>query len=160
MTGTIHTRLLDFSGNVLLDQKKDIQIRAQSSAIYLAFDRAELLAKTDSRRAFAVFDLEVSGKRVSRNLQFFEVTHDLQLPTAPEVKTTLTKTGEDYTLSLSSAALARSVYLSFGDLDVHVSDNYFDLLPGESASVTLKSSAALDQLKQSLKVVTLTDAFR
>jgi beta-mannosidase len=160
MTGTIHTRLLDFSGNVLLDQKKDIQIRAQSSAIYLAFDRAELLAKTDSRRAFAVFDLEVSGKRVSRNLQFFEVTHDLQLPTAPEVKTTLTKTGEDYTLSLSSAALARSVYLSFGDLDVHVSDNYFDLLPGESASVTLKSSAGLDQLKQSLKVVTLTDAFR
>jgi beta-mannosidase len=160
MTGTIHTRLLDFSGSVLLDQKKDIQIRAQSSAIYLAFDRAELLAKTDSRRAFAVFDLEVSGKRVSRNLQFFEVTHDLQLPTAPEVKTTLTKTGEDYTLSLSSAALARSVYLSFGDLDVHVSDNYFDLLPGESASVTLKSSAALDQLKQSLKVVTLTDAFR
>jgi beta-mannosidase len=160
MTGTIHTRLLDFSGSVLLDQKKDIQIRAQSSAIYLAFDKAELLAKTDPRRAFAVFDLEVGGKRVSRNLQFFDVTHDLQLPAASDVKTTVSKSGDAYTLTLTSAMLARSVYLSFGDLDVHASDNYFDLLPGEAASVTLRSSATLDQLRNSLKVVTLTDAFR
>jgi beta-mannosidase len=55
--------------------------------------------------------------------------------------------------------LARSVYLSFGDLDVKLSDNYFDLLPGETAEITATSSASLDALKAQLKVVSLTDAF-
>jgi beta-mannosidase len=55
--------------------------------------------------------------------------------------------------------LARSVYLSFGDLDVKVSDNYFDLLPGETVEIIATSSASLDALKAQLKVVSLTDAF-
>ncbi len=50
--GTIHTRLLDFSGKVLLDQTKDIQAPAQSSAIYLSFDKADLSAKGDPRDSF------------------------------------------------------------------------------------------------------------
>jgi len=50
--GTIHTRLFDFSGKVLLDQTKDIQAPAQSSAIYLSFDKADLSAKGDPRDSF------------------------------------------------------------------------------------------------------------
>jgi beta-mannosidase len=66
-----------------------------------------------------------------------------------------------YTVTLRSPALARSVYLSFGDLDVQASDNYFDLLPGEPLKITLKTSAQLssDQLKSAMQVVALTDAF-
>ncbi len=55
--------------------------------------------------------------------------------------------------------LARSVYLSFGNLDVKLSDNYFDLLPGETVEITAASGATLDALKAQLKVVSLTDAF-
>ena len=89
LSGTIHTRLLDFSGKVLLDQTKDIQIPAQSSAIYLTFDKADLAAKADPHRSFLVFDLEVAGKRVSRNLIFFDVMHNLELPVMPKIETTL-----------------------------------------------------------------------
>jgi beta-mannosidase len=160
LSGTIHTRLLDFSGNVLLDQTTDIQIPAQSSAIYLSFNTADLAVKADPHRTFLAFDLGVSGKRVSRNLQFFDVTHSLELPIAPGIESILSKTGEDYTITLKSPALARSVYLSFGDLDVHISDNYFDLLPGEPAMITLKSSSTLDQLKTALKITSLAEAFR
>ena len=35
-------------------------------------------------------------------------------------------------IRITSPVLARDVYLSFGDLDVQVSDNYFNLLPGET----------------------------
>jgi beta-mannosidase len=159
LSATIHTRLLDFSGKALLDQTKDIQIPAQSSAIYLTFDKAELVAKADPHRTFQVFDLEVAGKRVSRNLIFLDVTHNLELPVMPKIETTLSKTGGDYTITLQSSQLARGVYISFGDLDVDSSDNYFDLLPGESATVTLKSAATLAQLKSALKVTSLTEAY-
>jgi beta-mannosidase len=160
LSGTIHARLLDFSGNILLDQPREVQIPAQSSAVYLSFNTAELTGKADPHRSFLVLDLEVGGKRVSRNLQFFDVTHNLELPVAPKIEATLSKAGEDYTVTLESPQLARSVYLSFGDLDVHSADNYFDLIPGESVTVTLKSAASLDQLKNALKITSLREAFR
>jgi beta-mannosidase len=159
LSGTIHMRLLDFSGSVLLEQTKDIQIPAQSSAIYFSVDKAAVLAKGDLRKSFLVFDLEVAGKRVSRNLIFFEVTHDLELPVAPEIETTLSKTGEDYSVTLQSSKLARNVYLSFGDLNVEAADNYFDLLPAESVTIRLKSSATVEQIKAALTTRSLTEAF-
>jgi beta-mannosidase len=156
---TIHTRLLDFSGKALLDQTKDIQVAPQSSAIYLNLDKGELSAKADPRASFLAVDLEVGGKRVSRNLVFFDATHDLQLPVMPRIEATVNPVGGNYTITLQSPQLARAICISFGDLDVETSDNYFDLLPGESATVTVKSSATLDQLRSSLKIVSLTDAF-
>jgi beta-mannosidase len=90
---------------------------------------------------------------------FFDVMHNLQLPVMPKIEATLSQSGKDYTISLQSSMLARSVYISFGDLDVESSDNYFDLLPGEPVTITLKSAAAIDQLKGSLKIISLTDAF-
>jgi beta-mannosidase len=159
LSATIHLKLLDFSGNSLLEQIKEVQVPAQSSAIYFTVDKAALAAKGDPHRSFAVFDLEVGGKRVSRNLIFLNVTHDLDLPVAPKIETTINKTGDDYSATLKSSQLARSVYLSFGDLDVQSSDNYFDLLPGETVTLHLKSSAAPDQIKGAMKVTSLTEAY-
>ncbi len=159
LSGTIHTRLLDFSGSVLLDQTKDVQIPAQSSAIDLTLNESDMTAKGDPHKSFLVFDLEIGGKRVSRNLIFFDVTHTLDLPVMPKIDSNVSKSGDGYTISLQSPQLARGVYLSFGDLDVEASDNYFDLLPGESATITLKSAATMDQIKGAMKITSLTEAY-
>ena len=159
VSGTVHVRLLDFSGNVLLEQTKDVQIAAQSSAISFTVDKAALAAKGDLHRSFLVFDLDVAGKKVSRNLVFFDVTHNLELPAAPKIETTLSKSAEDYTVTLQSSKLARNVFLSFGDLETQTSDNYLDLLPGEVVTVRVKSPATLEQLRAAMKTTSLTEAF-
>jgi beta-mannosidase len=159
LSGKLHSRLLDFSGKVLLEQTKDIQTPTQSSAVYLTFDKADLAAKGDLAASFLVVDLEVAGKHVSQNLAFFDVTHNLELPVAPKIDATLSSAAGSYMVTLQSPKLARAVYISFGDLDVENSDNYFDLLPGEPVTITLKSAATLDQLKGALKVISLTEAY-
>jgi beta-mannosidase len=55
--------------------------------------------------------------------------------------------------------LARDVYLSLDSLDAKFSDNYFDLMPGETLEITATSAATLDALKEQLHVISLTDAF-
>jgi beta-mannosidase len=160
ISGTIHMRWLDFSGKVLLDQTKDVQIPAQSSAIYFSVDKGSLLAKGDPKKSFLVFDLQVAGKQVSRNLVFFNVTHDLELPVAPKIESSLTKVDRGYNLTLRAAVLARNVYVSPGDLDVQPSDNYLDLLPGEPVTITLKTSNTLEQIQSALKITSLTEAFQ
>ena len=159
LAGTIHVRLLDFSGKTWSEQNRAVQIPELSSARYLTIDENVLLAKADRRRSFLVLDLEIGSKQVSRNLVFFGHMHDLDLPVAPAIQTNLGKSANGYTVTLRAPALARNVYVSFGDLDVQLSDNYFDLVPGESISVDLKSAAPLDQLRSAMKITSLTDAF-
>jgi beta-mannosidase len=159
--GQIHWRLLDFSGKVLAEKTQDVQVPAQSSAVYFTLDEKELLANADPKKSFLVFDLTVGGQNVSRNLIFFDTMHNLELPSSVHVESSLANSNGTYAVTLRSPALARSVYLSFGDLDVQTADNYFDLLPGESVTVKLKtpSAVSLDQLKSSMQVISLTDAF-
>jgi beta-mannosidase len=161
LSGTIHTRLLDFSGKVLTEKTQDVQIPAQSSAVYFTLDQKELLTNADPKNSFLVFDLTIGGQEVSRNLLFFNTMHNLDLPKSVKIEALLENSNGSYAVTLRSPALARSVYLSFGDLDVQTSDNYFDLLPGEAVTVKLKtpSTVSLDQLKSSIGVQSLTDAF-
>ncbi|MGC2265657.1 MAG: glycoside hydrolase family 2 protein [Candidatus Acidiferrales bacterium] len=161
LTGQVHTRLLDFSGKVLSDKTQDVQVPAQSSAVYFTLDDKDLLANADPKKCFLVFDLAVGGAEVSRNLIFFDTMHNLDLPTSVHIDTSLDNANGAYAVTLRSPVLARSVYISFGDLDVQTSDNYFDLLPGEAVTVRLKapSAVSLDQLKSSMQVISLTDAF-
>ncbi|HEY6253710.1 MAG TPA: glycoside hydrolase family 2 protein [Candidatus Angelobacter sp.] len=78
---------------------------------------------------------------------------------APRIETSITGSGPSYQLTLRSPELARNVYISFADLDVRSSDNYFDLLPGEPVTITIKSASTQDQLQRAMKVTSLAEAF-
>ncbi|HUI84947.1 MAG TPA: glycoside hydrolase family 2 protein [Candidatus Binatia bacterium] len=157
--GEIHMRLLDFTGKTLLDKTQEVQIPAQSSAVYLSTDEKQVLGPASPEQAFLVFELKVAGETVSRNEVFFDRMRNLELPLKPAIQSDFAGSGGDYTMRLRSPVLARNAYLAFGDLDVTLSDNYFDLLPGEEMTVRVKSSATLEQLQRALRITSLTDAF-
>jgi beta-mannosidase len=161
LSGTIHTRLLDFTGKVLSEKSQDVQVPAQSSAVYFTLDEKELLGTADPKKSLLVFDLAVGGQQVSRNLMFFDTMHNVDLPTQVKIEASVSGANGAYSVTLRSPVLARSVFVSFGDLDVQTMDNYFDLLPGEAVTVQLKTPATvtLDQMKSAMQVISLTDAF-
>ena len=151
-------RVLDFQGKTVLEKKQAVTIPELSSKVYVSFPRQELLKDTDAQHAFAVVDLIQSGKVVSRNVVLFDHVRNLALPSA-SIQSEVTGSSGNYTLRLQSAVLAKHVYVGFGDQDVEVSDNYFDLLPNEPMTLQLKSKAGLDEIKRALKVRNITDAF-
>ena len=133
LSGTIHTRLLDFSGKVVLDQTKDVQIPAQSSAIYFTLDKQTSLPRLILSAAFWSSIWKWKRKKISRNLIFFDVTHNLDLRLRPRLKLLSIKPA--VTIAERAIATTRSRSLCFfGNLDVESSDNYFDLLPREDAA--------------------------
>jgi beta-mannosidase len=80
--------------------------------------------------------------------------------TEAHISAELAQAADGFHLKLSSPVLARSVYVTFGAASPELSDNYFDLLPGEPVNVVVKSRETLDTLKANLKVVSLADAFK
>lgn len=155
---TLHWRMrtMDFSGKVLSEHEKAADLPALSSTKAGTYTDAQLLNGADPHATFAVFELLDGDKVVSRNLVFFDEAKTLDLP-VPQIRTSLEAGSDGYTLKLSSDTLARNVWISFGDLDAEVSDNAFDLLPGQNVTVTVHSKAALEKLKQALQVQDLAD---
>jgi beta-mannosidase len=154
----LRVRVMDFQGKTLLEKTEAITVPELSSKVYAAFSRQELLKGSDAQHAFAVVDLMQGGKVVSRNVFLFDRVRNLALP-APSIQAEVSGNGGTYALRLQSAALAKHVYVSFGDNEVEVSDNYFDLLPNEPVTLQVKSKAGLEEIRRSLKVRNITDAF-
>jgi beta-mannosidase len=157
---TLHVRLMDFDGKVLLEETSEVSVAPLTSKVYLDWPMKKMTdaGAQDTSRVFVVAELAAGGAQISRNIVYLAPTKGVHLKPA---QLTVESTGakDSYKIHISSPVLARSVYLSFGDLDVQVSDNYFDLLPGETAEIKATSTASMDALKAQLKVISLTDAF-
>ena len=166
----LRVRLMDFDGKVLLEDKHGVSITPLSSNIYLDWPLAKLTqaGASDTSRVFVVAELRnaENGEIATRNLIYIAPTKEVHLKPAAlkvDVKTAPSKATASgtntYELTVSSPVLARDVYLLFGSIDARLSDNYFDILPGEIADVTVSTNATLDELRSQMKVISLTDAF-
>ena len=159
-SATLRVRLMDFNGKVLLEETSAVEVVPLTSKVYLDWPLKKLTdaGAHDTSRVFVVAELTAGGVEISRNLVYLAPTKGVQLKPA-QLKVETTGANGRYKIRVTSQVLARSVYLSFGNLDAQVSDNYFDLLPGETVEITATSAASLDALKAQLKVISLTDAF-
>jgi beta-mannosidase len=166
----LRVRLMDFDGKVLLDESQAVEVAPLSSQVYLEWPLYKLTqaGAADTSRGFVVAELTASGATISRNLLYLAQVKEVHLkPAVLKIEVSKTdplpreksKFTNKYQIEVTSPVLARSVYLAFGDLDAESSDNYFDVLPGETVAVSVRSSASLDAVKAQLKVVSLTDAF-
>jgi beta-mannosidase len=157
---SLRVRLMDFSGKILLEEIHDVSVDALASKVYLDWPLAKLreAGAADTTPIFVVAELSAGGKTIARNLLYLAPTKEVHLIPA---RLTIQTAGGDgnYKIRITSPVLARDVYLSFGAIDAKVSDNYFDILPGETVGVTTTTSATLDELKAQLSVISLTDAF-
>ncbi|HET9742203.1 MAG TPA: glycoside hydrolase family 2 protein [Terriglobales bacterium] len=154
----LQVRLLDLSGKVLEDKSADVQVKPLASEVYMSLPVTQLLAERPRNSVFIDAQLSVGGKQVSQNLYFFSKMKDVELP-QPQIQAAIEPAGLGYRVVLRSPQIARDVYLSFGDLDTKLSDNYVDLVPGEQVEIQVQSKASLDQLRQAMKVMSLYDAF-
>ena len=162
LNAQLRLRIMDFHGKILQQQTQPVTIPALSSKVYIDLPLSQFINVngTDSAAIFGAADLSIDGKPLSSNTVYFAPTKLVQAQLPPEpIQTELSGKNGTYTLKLSSSGLARSVYVSFGDLDATFSDNYIDLLPGEPQTITITSNAEADALRTSMKVVSLGEAF-
>ncbi|KFA07288.1 beta-mannosidase, partial [Xanthomonas vasicola pv. musacearum NCPPB 2005] len=144
-------RVMDMDGKVLSKREEKASVKALSSLQVGNFSDKQLLGSADPKRTYAVFELLDGNTLLSREVVFFAPAKQLALPAA-KIDSKWRADGDGYALTLTSNTLAREVWLSFGDVDATLSDNAFDLLPGEPLTVHVSSKTALAQLQSTLQV--------
>jgi beta-mannosidase len=111
---------------------------------------AALFGVADARASYAVAELLIDGRPVSRAIVERAPPKDMAYP-APG----LSMRWEGKAVTVTASALARAVMLDFGEVDAQASDDGFDLLPGESRTVSVESEASAAKLERALTLRTL-----
>ncbi|WP_329743252.1 beta-mannosidase [Dyella sp. A6] len=151
----LRVRVIGMDGTPVWSHLQNVRVAALASTPAGDFTDAQLLHGADPSRSVAVFDLLDHGKLLSRHVVYFRRAKSLDLPD-PGLKATLSADGREVTVS--AQRFAREVWIGFGDLDARLSDNAFNLLPEQSVTLQVDSTAAPDALRKAMHVRSLYGA--
>jgi beta-mannosidase len=143
-------RAFDMAGKPLGTKGAAVTLEPLGAQEVASVADAELFASADPKASFAVAELLIDGRSVSRTIVERALPKDMAYP-APA----LTVRWEGKSVTITAGALARAVMLDFGDLAAQPSDDGFDLLPGESVTIEVRSDASAAALKRALTIRTL-----
>lgn len=151
-------RILDFNGKELWSNSSDVTIKANTSNIVFSQPLKSLLKGINTKETVLSTQLYVGDEVIYETTTYFEAAKDLNFP-VPELQAEISHTEEGYTITVYTDKLAKNVYLSYDEAEGEFSDNYFDLLPGESRTVEFKTTETIDNLKDKILARNLRDTY-
>ncbi len=129
---------MDFWGKTSWIKEKDVTILPNSSTRLERINFLDLGVNKNSEFLWA--RLEVMGKTKAENRYFFFPWADLIFPKC-KLRTEIKRIGEaEHKLIISSDIYARLVKIKTNEIKCRLSDNYFDLTPGEKREVIIEPS--------------------
>lgn len=153
----LRVRVMGMDGTTRYDHTDAAQLAPLASTRATTLPDASLLHGGAARDTVAVFELLQDGRVLSRHLLYFAPARELRLPD-PALTGTLVASHEGIQLTVRAKRFARGVWIDFGSLDATPADNAFDLLPGESKVIAVKSAARIDTLRGALHLRSLAGA--
>jgi len=158
--GEVRWRLMRLDGEVLESGELIVTAEPLSSHLVLEKDFSGLTL-AQKRETVFVAQLVAEEKVLATQMATFVRNKHLQL-VEPQIKAYLLEgEGDEVTIKVEAGCLARFVELSLDDADVVFSDNYFDVLPGETVRITCPKPEGwtVDDVGKSLTVFSLYDSF-
>jgi beta-mannosidase len=96
---------------------------------------------------------------LTKNLYYFNKPKDLLMEKRDIDITYTFNDNTDGILKLTSKSLSKDVYLDTPGHETDFSENYFDLLPGESKTIHFKTSLSETEIKRQLVIRTVSDSY-
>lgn len=137
---TLEMRLVDFNGKVLKKNNiKSLELPANTSARVYRTALDALVTSGQDKETFLLLILkDKAGHKLSEEVYFFRPTKELALPQV-KIDCKVKQMEGRCEVTLSSSRLAKDVFVQIPVQGARFSDNFFDLLPGETKKITVTS---------------------
>lgn len=156
VTAQWRVRVMDVDGREFATQQETVTLSPMGVTDVARFVDADLLQGHDPKRSVAAFELLQGYAVLARRLVHFVPAKDQALA-AGQLQAELRAEGDHAVLRLHAGQLVRATWIAFDGLDAELEDNAFDLLPGETRELAVRSRAGLPALRAALRVQTLGD---
>ncbi len=136
---TLELQWTSFTGKKIKSVRLPVTMTANSSTVVYEAAMKSLLTAEQRRESYLVMRLvDAKGKVLAGDVYFFNKTKDLNLP-QPSVRISLKEVKGTYELTLKSAKLAKDVFVEIPVHGAQFTDNFFDLLPGETKKIQIST---------------------
>ena len=144
---TLKCTIFDFEKGVLQEKSRDFEVDALENYECFTLYEKQLARHFDLTRIGVKAELYKNGELINEKTYLFKPEKELKL-TKPEMKLTAEAKDGEIAITVKSDRFARLVRVESSLSMLPLSDNYFDLLPGESRTVTMKLDEKLDERQQ------------
>ena len=153
LKANLEVKILNFKGEIIKTEIKEIEVHPNSSAIYTEIEIAAFPRKEN----LVVAKLKLNEKEIASNMHYLANPKELILP-KPTIQKQVKKTDNGYLITLKTDKLAKNVFLSI-NREGHFSENYFDLLPDKSKSINYTSDVNIENFAEELQILSLVDTY-
>ena len=149
-------RVLDFHGKEIFVRSVPVNVAPEMSGCYLRLAKKDLTGDFNIDQLVVTSELIKGNESLARNEFYFKEPKDLALE-KPVIKLKSSRNAEGYTIELKSDRLVKSTYLFVQD--GFFTDNYFDLVPGETKRIELKIPKPLSDPEKEISIRSLVDSY-
>lgn len=134
---------MTFNGRALYNLEKDVSIKANHSDIYAVIPIQDLLKSAGRENTVLRVRLRQGEDIIAETLHYFTEVKDLELR-SPDLQIEVNEAAK--TVTLSANTLVKNIHLTAGAY-VRFDHNYFDILPGETVTVSFIGELDQSELK-------------
>jgi len=161
--GKLLVELLDMHGQVLWSHTKSVVAKANAAAQVFSMNTVKLLSGHTRGDVVLQSSLLDQNDKVITQSQFYFVAHkDLNL-LSPTISLNTEVNKESLIVKLQSDVLVRHCYVSSKENSENFSDNFFDLIPGQTKIINLRVDAMhakeIAEIAASIRVMSLVDTY-
>ncbi len=163
--GVLEWKLCKKDGDILAKGSKGIYVPAMSSQMCERLDFIQSLNNLDLKReTYFAYKLKMYSNIVDCGTLLFVKPKHFKWK-KPQFDISVEEIEDRFIITIKSNAFAKYVEVEFTKYDAILSDNYFDILPGETKKVEIckndmESCITLSELRKQLKVTSLVDTYQ
>lgn len=155
--GVLTVQAIRLEGGASKAIVRNVVVPANASTRLLTLDTKHLLGGIAPEEAVIRAELHTADKTYT-NTCFLVRQKEMRYPEAT-VACDITPSRDGYDVTVRSEVFVRGLYLSVEDAHIHFSDNFFDLLPGESRTVHAATELPKEAFAARLKHLSLVDTY-
>jgi beta-mannosidase len=157
--GLLKLKIIDFEGKTLWEKDIRTQLPANNSAVLFETDTNAVFKLIDKTKCLLVASFEAGRKMIDEDYHYFAKVKDLKLQ-EPGINFDIREAQDMYIITIYAEKLCKNLFLTSSNSEVQFSDNFMDILPGQSLTVICPKSIGLDEFKPGLKYITVYDTMK
>lgn len=153
--GTLNVTVRNMKGDILKSERLTVKIPSQGVE-KIFFPKKDLFGDNNLASLYVDFLLDTNTENYS--IIFFPLPQKEMKFLKPEIKIDITGSDGNYTVNVSSDVFVRAFRMTIPDEKAFFDDNYFDIIPGKTYSVKLKSDLPLKEIADKIAWTSLYNA--
>jgi len=156
--GTLNIRVYSLDGKILSDQNQAVTVDPFGNVVAATQPVKALLQGHPASEVVISTTLLEKDLPIHRNLFYLEKPKDLHL-SKTKISLKTEDGGSEWIIRITADKVVKNLMITYDGHAGIFSDNYFDLLPGETAVIRLLKTWSPKKPEDNLKIISLVDTY-